>query len=366
MTKIFLLGEAKGQNEAKINSCFVGTSGVALLRMLDDAKVISLSWEDKQNLNAFYSNKDPALIDLVWAMHPHIHRTNVFQIHPPGNDLGFFCGPKTEGIPGYPALAPSKYVRKEFQSELDRLGDELLEHDPNLVIALGNCALWAMCGMTGISKVRGATRISTHTVEGFKVLPTYHPSAVNRQWELRPTTVADLIKAKREASSPELIRPEREIWVEPTIQDIKEFTETYIKGCDLLSVDIETAGKFITCIGFAPSVDRAIVIPFEHPQRKGHNYWETKAEEVLVWKLIKEIVEDRSIPKLFQNGLYDISFLIKAYGIRTYGAAEDTMLLQHALQPEALKGLGYLGSIYTDEGAWKHEHKRQATIKKGN
>jgi hypothetical protein len=39
------------------------------------------------------------------------------------------------------------------------------------------------------------------------------------------------------------------------------------------------------------------------------------------------------------------------------------MLLQHALQPEALKGLGFLGSIYTDHGAWKVEHKNSQTIK---
>jgi len=29
------------------------------------------------------------------------------------------------------------------------------------------------------------------------------------------------------------------------------------------------------------------------------------------------------------------------------------MLLHHALQPESLKGLGYLGSIYTNEHNWK-------------
>ena len=69
------------------------------------------------------------------------------------------------------------------------------------------------------------------------------------------------------------------------------------------------------------------------------------------------------IPKLFQNGLYDIGFMLRAYGIRTMNAAEDTMLLNHALQPEMLKGLGYLGSIYGDERAWKHFTKHE-TIKR--
>jgi len=51
-------------------------------------------------------------------------------------------------------------------------------------------------------------------------------------------------------------------------------------------------------------------------------------------------------------------------GIRVLGAAHDTMLLHHALQPESLKGLGFLGSIYTDHGPWKAERKGTDTIKR--
>jgi DNA polymerase I-like protein with 3'-5' exonuclease and polymerase domains len=74
------------------------------------------------------------------------------------------------------------------------------------------------------------------------------------------------------------------------------------------------------------------------------------------------VLVDGRIPKLFQNGLYDIAFLWRAQGIAVRGAAEDTMLLSHALQPESLKGLGYLGSIYTDHGPWKSERKGETTI----
>jgi DNA polymerase I-like protein with 3'-5' exonuclease and polymerase domains len=74
------------------------------------------------------------------------------------------------------------------------------------------------------------------------------------------------------------------------------------------------------------------------------------------------VLEDRSILKLFQNGLYDIAFLLRSYGMRVRGATHDTMLLHHALQPESLKGLGYLGSIYTDHGPWKVERTAVETI----
>ena len=361
---IVLIGEAQGENEAKLGVGFVGTSGAELLRMLDDAQVITLTSEDRSYLSKFYRTRDPWTLAAIWDLHPEVFRTNVFQQHPPQNDLAYFCGPKAEGIPYFPILQKSKYVRKEFQHELDRLGDEILLHDPNLIIAMGNTPLWALMGRTGITKLRGTTCVSTHTISGYKLLLTYHPAAVTRQWELRPTTVADLSKALREKDFPDVRRPKREIWIEPTIEDIETFIQTFIQGCKLLAVDIETSGQQITCIGFAPRTDLALVVPIHDERAKSGSYWTTQADERRCWSLIREVLEDRSIPKVFQNGLYDIPFLLRSYGIRVMGAKEDTMLLHHALQPESLKGLGYLGSIYTDEGPWKQERKGTETIKR--
>ena len=45
------------------------------------------------------------------------------------------------------------------------------------------------------------------------------------------------------------------------------------------------------------------------------------------------------------------------------GAAHDTMLLHHSLQPEMLKGLGFLASVYADEGAWMEMRTKKGTIK---
>jgi DNA polymerase I-like protein with 3'-5' exonuclease and polymerase domains len=146
------------------------------------------------------------------------------------------------------------------------------------------------------------------------------------------------------------------------LEDIRDFITRFICGCGILSVDIETTGSRITCIGFAPSLDRAIVIPFDDERAKSGSYWSTAADERQCWRFVKSVLVDGTIPKLFQNGLYDISFLWRAYGIGVMGALHDTMLLSHALQPESLKGLGYLGSIYTDHGAWKVERKMVQTI----
>lgn len=364
MTKLLLVGEAYGQNEAAISAPFVGASGIELLHLLDESGIISLTSADTDYIRAFYNLTDPNQINMIWNLHPEISRTNVFNLHPPGNDLTHLCGPKAESILGYPSLTKGKYVRAEFAPHLEALAETITTLRPNLILALGNTPLWALCACTGISKLRGAIRESTAICPGTKLLPTYHPSAVLRQWELRPVTALDFQKANREKEYPDVRRPEREIWIEPSVADIREFTDRYIYGAaGPLSVDIETAGTAITCIGFAPSARLAIVIPFTHPRRPERNYWENPRDEHEAWRIVGEILADARIKKLFQNGTYDIAFLHRSMGLKVYGATEDTMLLHHALQPESLKGLGFLGSVYCDEGAWKADH-RSATIKR--
>jgi uracil-DNA glycosylase len=343
MTVIMFVGEAWGAEEAKQRTPFCGGSGYELTKMLSEAGI----------------------------RRADCYLTNVFNLHPPGNDLSFFCGPKDKALPGYPKLLRGNakdfshytgdYVREEFAPELERLSNELIEVDPNVVVALGNTALWALTGKTAISKLRGSTTTSSLTATGFKVLPTYHPAAVLRQWNLRPVVVVDLQKALRDSEFPEIRRPRREILIEPTLEDIYDFHRKYIDGVQLLSVDIETAGRSVTCIGFAPSPRRAIVIPFSDSKRLGRNYWPTAEIELAVWGYVRSVLERQNPGKLFQNGMFDIAFLYRSAGIKVAGAKEDTMLLHYSLQPESLKGLGFLGSIYCDEGSWKDMRKHKTT-----
>lgn len=363
MKPIFLLGEAFGANEDRLGVPFVGASGIELLRMLDEAKVITLTAEDTSLISRFWREGNPTLVDMVWRMHPEVHRDNVFRIHPPGNNLEGLCGGKAEGIPGYPALLKSKYLLAKYAPELERLGDELVRVDPNLVVCLGNAALWALTGQTGIGKLRGTTLSSSMVVSGFKLLPVYHPAAILRQWELRPTTIIDLTKAGREAAFPEIRRPKRQIWIEPTVEDVERFCAEHIRDGDIVSVDIETIGRQIESIGLAPRSDLAIYIPIIERNRKGASYWSDAEDERQVWAAIGRVLADPTIFKVFQNGLYDIAFIWRTMGIPVRGALHDTMLLHWALQPESLKGLGFLGSVYTDEGAWKHM-RHTKTIKR--
>jgi uracil-DNA glycosylase len=333
--KIAIVGEAYGEQEQKQRAPFVGAAGYELTKLLGEAGI--------QRSGCFL--------------------TNVFNLRPSGNRVEQFCGGKETAIYGYPILIKGKYVRQEFAPELTRLAEEIDDADPNLIILLGNTACWALLGKTTIKNLRGYTSLSTHTISGYKCLATYHPAAIFRQYELRPIVVADLIKAKREAEYPDIRRPSRDIWIEPTLSDIKEFIDRYILGCRTLSVDIETSGQLITCIGFAPSTDKALVIPFYDRRKKERSYWNNPQLEASAFELVTRVLEDRRIHKVFQNGLYDIAFIWRSTGIKVFGAQDDTMLLHHSLQPESIKDLGFLGSVYTSEGTWKGMRSK-TTIKK--
>jgi uracil-DNA glycosylase len=329
MTQLVILGEAWGKDEEEAQAPFVGASGRLLNGML------AASGIDRRECFI----------------------TNVVNARPrPTNDVKNLCGTKAEGILGYPALVKGKYLLAKYQPELDRLFKEIEREKPNLVLALGATAAWALLKTSGIKAIRGAP--SWSETAQVKVLPTYHPAAIMRDWTLRPIVLADLDKAARESTFPEVRRPYREVWVEPSLDDLARFEREHLAQAKEISLDIETKGDQITCIGFAPRVDLALVVPFWSATG---SYWLTAADEVAAWRWVKRQCERTDVRYVGQNGLYDLGFLWRRYGIKVPGYAEDTMLLHHALQPEMEKGLGFLGSVYTAEAPWKLMSREDTT-----
>ena len=335
--KIAIVGEAYGEQEERERVPFVGPAGWQLNSMLRDAGI---------------------------ARH-ECFLTNVFNLRPkPTNKIENLCGSRRDVKHTLTPLSSGKYVLDKYLPELERLRKELIEVNPNVIICAGGTASWAVLGDGRISKLRGA--VAPGKLVPNKVLPTFHPSYILQGgYEARHVTVLDLQKARRESEYPEIRRPKRSIYTEPSLLELDWFLEKFIIGAERLAVDIETRGERITCIGFAPARDVAMVVPFED-LRKGGNYWPTVEAEVLAWRWVRKVL-DMAVPsKIFQNGIFDMTRLWKTYGIPVRNAEHDTMLLHHALQPESPKGLDYLGSVYTDEAAWKLgiRLKHKGTIKK--
>lgn len=322
MTDIMIVGEGWNEKEEEAHLPFLGTTGWVLDNMLAEAGI---------------SRRE-------------CYCTNVLNRRV--SDIKTFCGGKIEAIPGLPPIVAGKYLRKEFAPELSRLQQEIDREQPNIIIALGATAAWYLLQSSGLKAIRGSISPSHPSIGNFQVLPTYHPSAVSRQWNLRPIVISDLDKARRHSTHREVRRPARHIWIEPTLQDLEDYDRKFIEDATLLSADIETRQDQITCIGFAPSDTSALVIPFF--TESGRSYW-SRQEELIAWTYIRRWLTTK--PTLFQNGLYDINVLWSRYGIPIPLATEDTMLLHHAYQPEMEKGLGFLATLYTDEASWKFMSK---------
>lgn len=356
MTSIVFIGEAWGEHEAQIGAPFVGPAGQELYRLLCDAGF------PLKPLRKNYIS--PHSMSRIWTQAP-VTLLNVFNSRPANNNVELFYGGRDtkvdDSLPRRRFGSSFKWVRSEFAGDVRKLLNDLSRLRPNLIIPLGSTACWALAMGAGIGKLRGFV----HKHELGKVLPTYHPSAVLQQWSLRVPTLFDLFKARRESAFPEIRLVDREIWTEPTIDDLWRWWETYGQHSKLLALDIETLkATQVAEVGFASDPHHALHIPFCWREGKSYrSWWPDTKTEVEAWKFVKHVCAS-PIPKIGQNGAnYDCFMLAKCMGIVVENYQHDTMQAAHALWPELGKSLYDLGSIFLDEMSWKSIRKDSDKIK---
>lgn len=245
------------------------------------------------------------------------------------------------------------FLKPEHRHHLDRLGRELRDLGAPVVVPLGNMPFWALTGHKTMDKYRGAAQLASETFPGQKILPTYHPGLVRAIWKNFPVVVRDFQKAMREANAgPALNPPAVELTVLPTLTEVVEWFDRHLPTAAKLSVDIETGWGQITSIGFAVSARVGICIPIVDLDKPDRSYW-TEQEELLIWGMIKTVLEG-PLPKLGQNfAQYDLLWLWHRYGIETRNLTDDTRLMSHAVYPEMEKSLAFLAASFTDFGPWK-------------
>ena len=348
MPNIVFIGESWGEDESRFQTPFIGTPGQELSRMLAQAgygnKALPYNFTSSTRMINYWNNTDFILL-------------NVFNERAPQNNAELFYAkiqdktPINRKLPRRKFGTSNHYLREEYVHHVEALHEKLEALKPNVIVALGNTALWALGLPPSISKLRGNVIAS----KWGKVIPTHHPAAVVRAWSNRTIAVLDLHKALRESKSPKISAPERIIWTEPTIEDCYKWWEDYGKSADLLAIDIETLKKIqVAEIGIASSATMALHIPFAYKEDNIYkSWWKTATEEAAAWDFV-EMVCRSSVPKIGQNVLqYDAYFMAKALGIPILNIAEDTMALSHCWQPELEKSLGFLGSLFLSEREWK-------------
>ena len=314
---ILIVGEAPGQQEVQAGIPFVGTSGKELDRMLHEAGILRAD----------------------------CRITNVCPIRPPGNKIEEFYLKNTSAtrIPG-----------PQLEQGIDLLHREILHTQPKVIIALGDTALWALSGERGIVKWRGSQLEYHHPQENFSCLlfPTYHPAAILRQWSWRFTGVIDLRRARKAVENP-IPSPPYDFLLRPSFDTAMHALRQLPSG--RVSCDIETRGGHIACIGFGTSSASAVCIPLMCLERETGYF--TEYEEVALVSLLRETFRRTDIQWIFQNGLYDLQYIARYWGVvpRVW---MDTMLAHHVCFAGLPKGLDFLSSLYLEHHVyWKDDGK---------
>ncbi len=312
-SKVALVGEAPGSQEEKLGRGFIGSSGQLLFRLLAN--------------NANMTRAD-------------CYVTNVIKERPRDNDVGQFITFRAGRA--YPTAEYNHY-EQDFYNEIDSVKS-------NVVVAIGNVALYALTRKMGISKQRGSILSCWRT--GRKVIPIIHPAAALRQYTLTRTIALDLVRIKEESEFPDIRLPSRNIKIAPTLLESLAFLNM-CKESKVVAFDIEVMREEVSCISFATTPYDVISIPFVG---KGGDYF-TIDQEAEVWRAITSILEDQSITKVGQNIVFDSTFLFRKYGIRTR-PVEDTMIGQAMMYPDFPKGLDFICSIHTKEPYYKDDGKK--------
>lgn len=310
--KIVIIGEAPGAQENRELRPFVGGSGKILNMLLAE---VGLNRQD-------------------------IYITNVLKYQPPGNDI---------------SIPQAQVALPEWRTALIK---ELHSLRPSVIVPMGNTALEALGFNYKIGRARGAVIQSSFG----KVIPTYHPAYVMRQWQEYYTVSKDWEKIAEHSKGRALIAPREDFNIEPTIEDVELFIESLksrIKtGLEVrLSLDLETFYieetpilTPIKTVGIGLSESQALVIPFI--TQAGNEYWQSEDEAIRAIQAIGWILENPKITLLIHNSLFDILVLM-SHGFTIAAKIYDTMLAQYLVYHPSKHTLEYLVSIYTDYQPWK-------------
>lgn len=334
--KIMIVGEAPGEQEVLHNTPFVGSSGIELNKMLAEAGI-------SRNL---------------------CFVTNVARQRPPHNDISLFLAMRKKDITPAHVAIRDKLVLSPIVEGIEMLKCEIELCRPNVIIALGNVALWALTGKWGVTKWRGSLlQCNLPLVSNLtpKVIPTIHPAMVLRQWNLRQIVVHDLRRVAKEAQSAE-VSPEGYSFVTSggfaqTCTILSELQEAVSAKPTALAVDIETRAGHIACLGIAWSAQEAICIPFMTASgEKTDHYWSEDEELDIICRL-RRLLTHQNCLVLGQNFTYDAQYIYRHWFFIP-NLFQDTMLSQHTCFPNMPKSLDFLSSMYAKRHVyWKDEGK---------
>lgn len=235
------------------------------------------------------------------------------------------------------------------------LSKELEIVQPEWILALGNEALQATTGHSGITKWRG--KVEEHN--GIKVFPTVSPAMVLRNPRYMKGWKADLAFFANQVMDRENGHAEPKIYKVKTKEGLKQAVAK-LRQSTVVSYDLETNGfeeylpdSAIVTLSMtmdAPDWDRpeTYVIPLYHSQSPWRSQW--KKVLGIIGPHLEQVQR-----RVAHNGKFDDRWL-RQFGVDIH-CTFDTMLAAHVLDENRQKGLKELARMMLGAPAWDIETK---------
>ncbi len=293
--------------------------------------------------------------------------TNVWKCRPPQNIL-----PEEE--------SPAEFCKQS-------LLQDLLTHNPKIVVPLGSTALKGITGQDiGIMQIQGRVFTTEHLGKQITLLPMFHPSFMRRQgfywrdWELCHDKLRKLLDGKSDYIPPS----QRIVTHLHTPEEIVSWL-TKLAGPEypLLDCDVETsagyapwAGARIISISIAWSETDSIVFPWYSWNQRNEHHPEPRyiTATPLVRHWLQKLLSDPNKIWQWYNGQYDTQFFW-AEGF-TPRIDRDVMLEAHTVDERGSsdeEGSGTRGGTYhslkrdsgffLDAPNWEYDAKEYAPAK---
>lgn len=275
--------------------------------------------------------------------------TTVVKSSPPEGKVQYLYDDAKLTRPGALARAGAK-----------QLAEEIASAKPTVVLALGPLALQSLTGRIGISKWRGSELRALSEFGGVKVIPTYAPGQIIKMWEWRPIMLRDFKRLRDNSTFPEVRVPDWNFIVRPSFSAVQDTLNMLCRNVEIevmpLSVDIETRGARIACIGLAWTKLDALCIPLMAVGAAGHNYWQEN-EEIWIIDRLRYLLTHPNVRVIGQNFGYDAQYFAVQAGFLPI-VHYDTMLMQHVAFLGQKKSLDYISSMYCEFYTyWKDDGK---------
>lgn len=230
--------------------------------------------------------------------------------------------------------------------------DQLLNVE--YVLCIGDLALHALIGETGITKWRGSVFDCTigRLKRKVKVIAIANPSVVINNSLMEPMFKMDVHKLRRVMDG-QFEKHNIYARINPTSQEAMDYIDKLEADGIPIAFDIEVIANETACIGFANNAHEGMCISL----RNSTDNIYTEEEELKLRMRIQELFDNPDNKFIAQNASFDSGWLWYKDRIRVPSVWFDTLLAHHTLYPRLPHNLGYLTAQYTNHPYYKDDGK---------